>query len=256
MTGIVFDIQRFALHDGPGIRTTVFLKGCPLRCLWCHNPESWSFQPQTGKNPDGTTKVYGQAMDVAEVLAEVMADKAYYERSGGGITISGGEPLAQFEFCKALLEASKAQGLHTCIDTCGHVPQARFAAVLPYVDLFLFDYKATPDQHKELTGVEDQLILRNLDYLYNQGAQIILRCPLIPGVNDSLEHLAGIAALERKYPNLVEINIMAYHNMGNDKAKRIGQEILLPNIPTVDQEQKDAWLNQLRELGCTKVRLG
>lgn len=257
MTGIVFDIQRFALYDGPGIRTTVFLKGCPLRCQWCHNPESWSFEPQESTNPDGTKKTVGESVSVQTVLKEVMSDRAYYERSGGGVTFSGGEPLAQFEFCLALLQASKDQGLHTCLDTCGHVPLQRLQAALPYVDLFLFDYKATnPKEHKTLTGVGNHQILANLDRLYHLGAKIILRFPLIPGVNDSQEHLAGIASLNHRYPNLEGLEIMAYHNMGNEKALRLGQEVLLPGIPTADQEIKDGWLTKLRSLGCEKIRIG
>ncbi len=257
MTGIVLDIQRFALHDGPGIRTTVFLKGCPLRCLWCHNPESWTFEPQEATNEDGSIKIFGEEKSVADVLQEIVADKAYYERSGGGITISGGEPLAQYEFCKALLVASHEQGVHTCLDTCGHVPTSRLLDVLPYVDLFLFDFKVTDSGlHKELTAVDNDLILRNLESLYSLGAKIILRCPLIPGINDSDEHLAGIAALDKQYPNLVGIDIMAYHNMGNDKAIRLGQEVLLPGILTAEQHTKDAWLAKLRALGCTKAKLG
>lgn len=257
MTGIVFDIQRFAIYDGPGIRTTVFLKGCPLRCVWCHNPESWSLEPQDSLNPDGSTRIIGEELDVATVLNEVMADEAYYKRSGGGITISGGEPLAQYEFCLALLKASKERGLHTCLDTSGHVPTKRLLAVLPYVDLFLFDYKVTdPQKHQELTGVPNGLILENLKQLSSRGAKIILRCPLIPGINDDDQHLAGIAALEASYPDLVGIEIMAYHNMGNDKALRLGQEVLLPGIASADEKVKTMWLDKLQALGCAKVKIG
>ncbi|MGE5676071.1 MAG: glycyl-radical enzyme activating protein [Mycobacterium leprae] len=293
----MFDIQRFALHDGPGIRTTVFLKGCPLRCIWCHNPESQLAKPQysfdykkcsqclaeghtclQGVTLEGTeirhdrtlirpeafdlcpydaVKVVGEPRTVADVLAEVERDMAYYARSGGGLTISGGEPMQQFDFCLALAQKAKAQGIHVCLDTSGHALQERYAAILPYVDLYLYDYKATgAEQHKALTKVENELILANLDYLYREGAAIILRCPLIPGVNDTPEHLAAIAALSARYSNLVGVDVMAYHDMGNHKAERVGQTAPLAGLKTVDEGQKQAWLAELHRLGCTKAKLG
>ena len=256
MQGMIFDIQRASLHDGPGIRTTVFLKGCPLRCQWCHNPESWSFEPEVFYNHDGTTKLVGKLVSVEEVMAEVLADRAYYASSGGGVTLSGGEPLAQSAFTLALLKECKAQGLHTCVETCGHAAPERFQAVLPYVDLFLYDYKATGPDHRRYTGVSQELILANLDALYKAGAKIILRCPLVPGINDSTEHLRAIARLEREYPELLAIEIMAYHNLGNDKAKRLRRKPALPGIANPPQSTVQAWVDVLAELGCRKVRIG
>lgn len=300
MTGIVFDIQRFALHDGPGIRTTVFLKGCPLRCLWCHNPESQAFAPQVAFDaercttcelaarasthgiesldlrpdtaefapgattgtfaeacPHGALTAIGRAMTVGEVVDEVLRDEAYYRRSGGGLTLSGGEPLAQPAFALALLQAAKAQGVHTCLDTSGAVAPERIAAAAEVTDLFLYDYKATdPDEHRRLTGVSNRLVLDNLDALYRQGARIVLRCPLVPGVNDTAEHLAGIAALGARYPRLEGVEIMPYHDLGRDKAARVGQAYALPGVPSADEPTKEAWLGCLRDLGCTRVVLG
>lgn len=288
MTGIVFDIQRFALHDGPGIRTTVFLKGCPLQCLWCHNPESQAFAPQLSHNPErcgtcpacleakergvaslkpaaayveacpnGAFTLIGEPMTVERVMDEVMRDEAYYRRSGGGLTLSGGEPLAQFDFALALLKAAKERGLHTCLDTSGAVSERKIAEVAEFVDLFLFDYKATdPAEHQRLTGASNARILANLDFLYRRGARIRLRCPLIPSVNDTPEHLGGIAALSARYPDLESVEVMAYHDLGKDKAARVGMTYPLPHVPTADEATQAAWLGMLGTLGCTRARLG
>ncbi|HYF96266.1 MAG TPA: glycyl-radical enzyme activating protein [Symbiobacteriaceae bacterium] len=296
-TGIVFDIQRFALHDGPGIRTTVFLKGCPLRCLWCHNPESqqsriqYSFSydkcgpcQESGHAclqgvrleagaivhdralitpaafdlcPADAITTVGREMSVAEIMAEVERDRAYYARSGGGLTISGGEPMQQFDFCLALAQAAKAAGLHVCLDTSGHAPRERFAVILPYVDLFLYDYKETdPDRHREFTKVAPDLIAANLELLCSRGAAVRLRCPLVPGLNDTPAHMQGIAALAARYPGLEAVEIMAYHDMGNHKAERVGQKAPLAGLKTVTDDVKKSWLRELHALGCTGARLG
>ena len=310
---VIFDIQRFALHDGPGIRTTVFLKGCSLRCKWCHNPESQMNDPQYSFHYDtcvrcldeglicpvgvskskcasetnetmepiragnrilfhnrsyinetsvaacsnNAIKLVGYETTVDQVLLEVRKDADYYARSGGGVTISGGEPMTQFEFVKQLASRLQKEQIHVCLDTSGHAPAQKFTEISPYIDLFLFDYKETDEKrHRELTGVSNRLILKNLDALYNAGASIILRCPLVPGVNDSPEHLAGIAAMARKYPNVKAIQIMAYHDMGNHKAVRIGATAPLAHLKTADEALKAGWLKTIHELGCEQVSLG
>lgn len=293
-SGIVFDIQRFSLHDGPGIRTTVFLKGCPLRCMWCHNPESWSREPQLmfykekcvqclecirscsksvhllkqGKHvldyqkcdacgeciahcAYGALKLSGGEMDVDTILKEVIADKSYYENSGGGLTVSGGEPMLQFPFLEALLVEAKKLGLHICLETSGFARKELFARIAGNVDLFLYDIKHINDEkHKKYTGVSNQIILDNLDYLYRMGAKIRLRCPLIPGVNDTDEHIGGIAALARKYPKLTGVELLPYHDMGKGKWNQIGKEYGLCDLKNTDQEQKDILRRHFLEAGC------
>ena len=299
-SGMVFDIQRGSLHDGPGIRTTVFLKGCPLHCLWCHNPEAaqlgrqlfFAFdrcaacgecaqvcaaqvhQVQNGSHridysrcqacgscvracPNRALKLVGRWMDVSEVMLEVTADREFYQNSRGGLTLSGGEPLAQFSFSLNLLKAARSQGIHTCLETCGYAPQKRFAQIIPFVDLFLLDYKITGRaQHKQYTGVPNELILSNLDFLVRSGQPVILRCPIIPGINDTHEHFAAIQALNQKYPSLVAIEILPYHDMGNPKRTSLGLPMTLTGLKTTQPELAQEWAAQIRELGCSRVQIG
>lgn len=251
--GVVFNIQRFCLHDGPGIRTTVFLKGCPLRCQWCHNPEAMAVQPEA--NQEG--RILGEYRTADAVLAEVLKDRAYYEKSGGGLTLSGGEPLFQFGFARALLRQARQEGLHICLDTAGHVPQKHLAAVLEDVDLFLFDIKAHDAAlHRALTAVDNQRILANLDYLYRAGAAIRLRCPLIPGVNDSAGHLQFIAGLARRYPRLEGIEIMPFHDMAAGKWTAVGKSWALEGLASAGESDRARWLAQLAALGCENAAIG
>jgi len=190
-------------------------------------------------------EIKGKEMSVDEVFAEILKDRLFYETSGGGMTLSGGEPLAQPEFSLALLRKCKAEGIQTCVETSGFASESVFQEFLPEIDVLLFDYKATdPEEHLALTGQSNEQILRNLDLAVKASKEIYLRCPLVPGVNDSPAHLAGIAALSSKYPTLAGIEIMPYHNMGTAKNDRIGEAALMADLPNVSDEQKQVWRAQ------------
>ena len=205
MTARIFEIKCFAVHDGDGIRTTVFFKGCPLRCVWCHNPEGLTAAPQIahyahkcigcgackkdGFMPEGclgdATVLYGKEVTVDELLPILLEDKAFYDNSGGGVTLSGGECLVQADFCAALLRRLKAEGIHTAVDTCGFVSREALDKVLPYADVFLYDIKAfDEDVHIRCTGVSNQVVLENLEYLNALGKRIEIRIPYVPNYND------------------------------------------------------------------------
>jgi pyruvate formate lyase activating enzyme len=252
--GIVFDIQRAAMNDGPGIRTTVFLKGCPLRCVWCHNPESWTLAPQIAVN--GTGKQYGKRMSVGEVMAVVLRDIAFYQTSGGGLTISGGEPTMQADFCLALLRAAKQAGIHTCLDTSGMYSSATLEKLLPWVDLYLFDVKATDEQrHQQLTGMPLAPIQKTLNTLNAAGANIWLRCPIVPQLNDTEHHLRAIAALSRDNANISKVCLMPYHKTGLGKWRDIGIESSTQHIEEPDDASKRRWVDLLLSEGARHVEV-
>ena len=300
LRGIVFDVQRTSIHDGPGIRTTVFLKGCPLSCLWCHNPEGREARPQLAFTPslcigcglcfdrcpqgahvmvdnahqvDRTRCVecfacveecysnalesVGKEQSVAEVLAEVVKDRPFYEESGGGVTLSGGEPLMQFEFARVLLVGAKARAIDTCVETCGFVSAERLAALVPHVDLFLFDYKETdPERHRRFTGHSNERILANLRVLDDYGAAIVLRCPIVPGLNLRDDHLRGIAAVAGSLGHCQGIHIMGHHALGEAKRHRLGTAQGQPRFPDMSREQVQAVVAKVRDFGGKRVTPG
>ena len=291
MDGNIFNIQKFCINDGPGIRTTVFVKGCPLRCAWCHNPESNSTKPEllyteskcigcgacavACKNgvhtladgthtvdrekctacgacadvcPTSALEISGYKKSVEDAIAEVMKDKIFYDNSGGGMTVSGGEPMAQFDFTKALLSEAKAKGLHTAIETCGFAPTERYAEILPLVDLFLFDWKITnSDLHKKYTGVDNMLIEKNLRMISENGGKIVLRCPIIPTVNDTEEHFSGIARLANELCGVLSVDIEPYHPLGIGKAERLGKEVAFRELGIPENETVDAWIKSVQD---------
>jgi len=296
--GRIFDIQRFCIHDGPGIRTTVFLQGCPLRCLWCHNPEGrvartlLSFQPdkcvgcgwcvaacehdahvldpETGTHTlnrelcvvcgrcveqcyAGALELVGRRVTVAEVLDEVRKDLPFYQNSGGGMTLSGGEPLAQIEFAAGLLEAAGAQGIHRTVETCGAVPYGNLERALPSTDLFFYDIKETdPKRHREYTGADNQRILANLPRLHGAGARIRLRLPMIPGLNDRPDHFDALAALTEELPELEGAEIMPYHRLGTSKLTRFGWDSEL-DVEPPSPETVRRWIEALRGRGVPVI---
>lgn len=273
LKAIVVDIQHFSTHDGPGIRTTVFLKGCSLRCSWCCNPETIAAQPELGYDAKrcigvdacgrclsscsaGALKVaddrrvrvdwsactrclacvdacpsralhrLGRAMTVAEVLAEVEQDSAFYAQSGGGLTLSGGECLTQPAFCAALLAAARARGLTTAIETAGYVPWRAMAQVLPHVDTMLHDYKLTDrDAHRRWVGADNARILANYRRAYAEfpAVEFVARIPLIDGVNDDEAHVDAVLAAIAPHPNVVDLELLPYHGYGDGKCGLTGR---------------------------------
>ena len=223
-TGIIFDIKKYAIHDGPGIRTTVFLKGCPLDCPWCHNPESKNPHPEkVSVQPPQKEKTIGRAWTVEEVIREVMQDLIFYEESGGGVTFSGGEPLMQIEFLTELLAASKTNGLHTAVDSSGCVAWEKLARILPWTDLFLYDLKIIDDdEHQKYTTASNVLILENLEKLTKSGIPLRIRIPLIPGITDTAQNIADLLQYLSGLKNITGIGLLPYNQLGEDKLQRYG----------------------------------
>ncbi len=271
--GIVFDVQRFSLHNGPGIRTTVFLKGCPLRCRWCHNPESQRSPPEIIFNPQaclgcgrcasacptGTRRMVdgapafessgcsgctrcvracpatalelvGRAVSAKEILDVVKRDRCFYQESGGGLTVSGGEPTAQPEFCLALLSAARAENIHTALDTSGFCDFRILESLLPVTDLFLYDVKADSERHQSLVGAPLAPIVDNLRHLAALGARIRLRLPLVPGVNDTRDHFLNVAALAGELPTVEAVDILPYHRLGVHKQSALFSATSLQSV--------------------------
>jgi len=231
MKGVIFDIKRFAVHDGPGIRTTVFLRGCPLRCSWCHNPESQGFGVETLEGRDGPIHV-GREVTVDELSAEIERDVSFFDESGGGVTFSGGEPLSQPEFLAGALDRCGELELHRVVDTSGYAPREVLLEVAERTDLFLYDLKpAGAASHLEQTGVETGLIHDNLRALCETAAAIQLRVPVIPGITDTAENLAALKDIVASLPRELPLKLLPYHRAAMDKYPRFGMKPPLPGTP-------------------------
>lgn len=196
-------------------------------------------------------------MSIDEVMLEIMADFDFYTNSGGGMTLSGGEPLLHFSFSMELLKRCKEMAVSTCVETSGFVSAIQFKQLLPYIDLLLFDYKITGSkEHSKYTGVPNERILENLDVAYQHGIPIILRCIVVPGINDTDQHFEGIIAINEKYPNLKGIEILPYYTIGNNKRTSIGVDETLTHLKTVPPEVSGKWIEKLKESGCNKAKIG
>lgn len=253
--GRIFDIQRFSTHDGPGIRTIVFLKGCALRCRWCCNPESQSYEIETMLQ-NGKPKIMGRDVTVDEVLKEVLQDRPYYNRSGGGVTLSGGESLLQPDFAVALLQACKDNGINTAIETTGFANADVIKRFLPYLDTVLMDIKhINSDKHKEFTSQPNDRILENAKLIASEANKLIIRVPVIPTFNDTVDEIADIAAFTASLPNVNEIHLLPYHNMGRDKYTGLGRDYGMGDLKSPTNELMEV-LKQTAEQFGLKVQIG
>ena len=284
ISGTVLNIQRFCTDDGPGIRTTVFLKGCPLHCIWCHNPESQAKRPELSLDmnncitcgrcssvcpkgchvfdekhtfkadicnscgecvkvcPKQCLELYGKELDSCAVFSEIQKDRIFYDTSGGGVTISGGEPLFQPNFTVDILKKCRESGIHTAIETCGFTDKDTWLSVIKHCDLVLFDIKETDSTlHRRYTGVSFEPILNNLKLINEKGVPFIIRAPIIPTLNDRESHLEALKALCASMQFCKGIEIMPYHRTGEHKYRSLGKKYICKDIPIPTREMTDSW---------------
>lgn len=291
MNGVIFNIQRFSIKDGTGIRTTVFLKGCPLKCQWCHNPESQEIQKslffdntkcikcgvcekvckhnahkiEKGLHTIDRSKCFvcdecsdvcfanalelcGKNISAEDVIAEVQRDTEFYKASGGGMTISGGEPLFQADFSIELARLAKEKNINVAVETSGFGDTEKLMKLAEYTDCFLYDIKLFDEaEHIKYTGVSNKIILHNMDMLYQSGASIVLRCPVIPDLNFNMKHFENIKELMIKMPKISEVNLEPYHPLGIDKANRLGKKQKYDNSSFLDARELGKYVQYLNE---------
>lgn len=247
--GRIFDIQRYSIHDGPGIRTIVFLKGCPLRCRWCCNPEGQNYKIEEMR-VNGGIKTYGEDITVEELLPKLICDEFYFRRSGGGITLSGGECLAQPDFAPHLLHACQNLGYDTAIETTGYSTWENIQKYLPYVDHILMDIKhIDSDKHKEFTGVNNKIILENARKIAESGVDLTIRVPVIPEFNNTPDEIRAISQFTASLPNVTKLHLLPYHRLGEGKYEGLNREYLLHGIEPMDKEYMTMLLNVAKESG-------
>jgi pyruvate formate lyase activating enzyme len=293
LTGIIFNIQRFSIQDGPGIRTTVFMKGCPLRCPWCSNPESQNKFPEIAHRDSlcnkcgrcveacevqaisltdngvkidretctgcgkcievctpGALKCYGKEMSIEEVYREAIRDTPFYQDSGGGVTAGGGEPLSQADFIAGLFKRCQDSGIDTCLDTCGYAAPSAWEKVLPHANLVLFDVKLMePSAHRRLTGKSNEKILQNLELVAASGVPVIIRIPVIPGINDSQENITDTARYVANINGLKEINLFPYHRFGESKYAMLDRQYSLSELTTPQHSHIEELVNIVKSFG-------
>lgn len=297
--GYIFDIQRFCIHDGPGIRTTVFLKGCPLRCKWCHNPEGLEKYPQVMYSPDKciscglcsavcgreahktventhefdiskctscmkctdnicpaeALKAAGCEMSAESIIKAVLDDVNFFSESGGGLTLSGGEPFFQPDFTLELLKLAKKEGLNTAVETSGFALESAVKEAAKYTDLFLFDWKISKEEkHIEYTGVSQKKIETNLSLLNSLSANIILRCPIIPGINTEENHYKTVGELTKRYKSIEKVHVMPYHSIGVGKYGKVGKNAPF-SAPTMKYAEANETANSIRRFSSVEVEI-
>jgi pyruvate formate lyase activating enzyme len=245
MKGIVFHTRSFSVHDGPGIRKAIFLKGCPLQCMWCHNPESQSFDIEQMQSTQrlGDKSFYhqqtvGTEVTVDQLMKGIRADIPFFEESGGGVTLTGGEPLAQPKFAIQILKTCITEGIHTAVDTCGYVSSSIMEQSLPYTNLYLFDLKlANTDEHKKYTGVSNDLILANLKLLSQAGKSIAIRIPLVEGITDTPKNIEGLQRIIASNSGIQRIDLLPYHTLAKHKFSQCNRPYSLANLNNYSEEK-------------------
>lgn len=247
--GRIFDIQRYSIHDGPGIRTIVFLKGCPLRCRWCCNPEGQNYKVEQMR-VNGEFKTYGEDISVEELVPRLMRDEFYYRRSGGGITLSGGECLAQPDFAPHILHACHDLGYNTAIETTGYSTWENIEKFLLHVDYVLMDIKhMNSEKHKQFTGVNNEIIHENAMRLARSGVDLTIRIPVIPTFNNTPEEISDIAQFAATLPGVKNLHLLPYHRLGEGKYEGLGREYLMHGIEPMDRKYVEKLLEAAKQSG-------
>jgi pyruvate formate lyase activating enzyme len=265
MKGLIFSVKRYSVHDGPGIRVTFFMKGCPLNCLWCHNPEGISPFPENviltnrvGDREFHSNEEVGKYYSVSEILEIIKKEEVFMNQSKGGITFSGGEPLLQHEFLFEALKACKEKGYHTAVDTSGYSPAENYRSIIPFTDLFLFDIKHLDEpKHIELTGVSNIGILDNYRLILESGKDIMVRIPVIPGCNDDTDHLERLIGFltATKSSSLKKINLLPFHKIGSSKYKRFNIPYRMGSVEPPSREKMQKMKEFFEQTGI-KVKTG